>query len=290
MYVFTLFAYFFVRTPKTDKESFLQDKAFGTHVFYLCLRKNKWTIQLTSLTSITRLPILHAASSPVSATCWTATAIRPTDNDIKRTIGKTLEESFSILSGVTDTRQLAEFKKEYIKEADTHMTVNTVLFLENQVGIGSLERFRRPHRNYIHQIPLPHQGAAGPAFSRRLSWHHHRRRRCANAQTVAGRSVACHQATPCHQGRNTIHRWQYGRCRNRTKGRSGFCRHHARHDHRRRTEEIPAQENNEQPGRIVRTGIIARRCIPKEHQCTSHCASAAPFAVTRRSLLLAHPA
>ena len=54
----------------------------------------------------------------------------PTDNDIKRTIGKTLEESFSILSGVTDTRQ---------------------------------------HRNYIHQIPLPHQGVAGPAFSRRLS-------------------------------------------------------------------------------------------------------------------------
>lgn len=39
MYVFTLFAYFFARTPKTDKESFLQDKAFGTHVFYLCLRK-----------------------------------------------------------------------------------------------------------------------------------------------------------------------------------------------------------------------------------------------------------
>ena len=39
MYIFTLFAYFFVRIPKTDKESFLQDKAFGTHVFYLCLRK-----------------------------------------------------------------------------------------------------------------------------------------------------------------------------------------------------------------------------------------------------------
>lgn len=26
-------------SPKTDKESFLQDKVFGTHVFYLCLRK-----------------------------------------------------------------------------------------------------------------------------------------------------------------------------------------------------------------------------------------------------------
>ena len=63
----------------------------------------------------------------------------PTDNDIKRTIGKTLEESFSILSGVTDTRQLAEFKKEYIKEADTHMTVNTVLFLETKSVLAALK-------------------------------------------------------------------------------------------------------------------------------------------------------
>lgn len=63
----------------------------------------------------------------------------PTDNDIKRTIGKTLEESFSILSGVTDTRQLTEFKKEYIKEADTHMTVNTVLFLETKSVLAALK-------------------------------------------------------------------------------------------------------------------------------------------------------
>ena len=38
---------------------------------------------------------------------------QPTDDDIKRTIGKTLEDSFSILSGVTDPLQLAEFKKEH---------------------------------------------------------------------------------------------------------------------------------------------------------------------------------
>ena len=57
---------------------------------------------------------------------------QPTDDDIKRTIGKTLEDSFSILSGVTDPLQLAELKKEYVKEADTHMTVNTVLFLETK--------------------------------------------------------------------------------------------------------------------------------------------------------------
>ena len=62
----------------------------------------------------------------------------PTDDDIKRTIGKTLEDSFSILSGVTDPQQLAEFKKEYVKEADTHMTVNTVLFLETKSVLMAL--------------------------------------------------------------------------------------------------------------------------------------------------------
>ncbi len=53
-----------------------------------------------------------------------------TDEAIKRTIGKTLEDSFSILSGITDTQTLADYRKEYVKEADTHMTVNTVFFPE----------------------------------------------------------------------------------------------------------------------------------------------------------------
>lgn len=65
--------------------------------------------------------------------------IKPTDEDIKRTIGKTLEDSFSILSGVTDAQQLADFKKEYVKEADTHMTVNTVLFLETKSVLIALK-------------------------------------------------------------------------------------------------------------------------------------------------------
>lgn len=63
----------------------------------------------------------------------------PTDDDIKRTIGKTLEESFSILTGVTDEQQLAAFKKEYGKEADTHMTVNTRLFLETKSVLMALK-------------------------------------------------------------------------------------------------------------------------------------------------------
>ena len=61
------------------------------------------------------------------------------DDDIKRTIGKTLEDSFSILTGVTDTGQLAGFKAEYRKEADTHMTVNTVLFLETKSVLTALK-------------------------------------------------------------------------------------------------------------------------------------------------------
>lgn len=52
------------------------------------------------------------------------------DNSIKRTIGKTLEESFSILTGITSPEVLEAYRKEYVKEADTHMTVNTHLFPE----------------------------------------------------------------------------------------------------------------------------------------------------------------
>lgn len=62
-----------------------------------------------------------------------------TDEEIKRTIGKTLEDSFSILTGVTDAQQLAGFKDEYRKEADTHMTVNTVLFLETKSVLMALK-------------------------------------------------------------------------------------------------------------------------------------------------------
>lgn len=53
-----------------------------------------------------------------------------TDEAIKRTIGKTLEDSFSILTEITDPDQLATWRKEYSIEADTHMNVNTFLFPE----------------------------------------------------------------------------------------------------------------------------------------------------------------
>ena len=53
-----------------------------------------------------------------------------TDTEIKRTIGKTLEESFSILTGITETGTLADYKREYVKAADVHMTANTFFFPE----------------------------------------------------------------------------------------------------------------------------------------------------------------
>lgn len=53
-----------------------------------------------------------------------------TEMQIKRTIGKTLEESFSILTGIKDPQQLAAWKLEYTHEADIYMNDNTVLFPE----------------------------------------------------------------------------------------------------------------------------------------------------------------
>lgn len=63
-----------------------------------------------------------------------------TDETIKRTIGKTLEESFSILTDVTDPDQLAAFRQEYRLEADVHMNVNTRLFPDTLTTLKELKK------------------------------------------------------------------------------------------------------------------------------------------------------
>lgn len=63
-----------------------------------------------------------------------------TDESIKRTIGKTLEDSFSILTGITDKNTLISYKKEYVKEADIHMTANTKFFPETVAVLKALKR------------------------------------------------------------------------------------------------------------------------------------------------------
>ena len=88
-----------------------------------------------------------------------------TDEAIRRTIGKTLEESFSILTGVTDADRLADFKQQYRKEADVHMTPNTRLFPETldvlralkergaRVGIISTKYRFRIHDTMDQHLP-----------------------------------------------------------------------------------------------------------------------------------------
>ena len=62
------------------------------------------------------------------------------DEDIKRTIGKTLEDSFSILTGVTDADILAEYKTAYGKEANQYMTINTKFFPETVAVLKELKK------------------------------------------------------------------------------------------------------------------------------------------------------
>ncbi|MCT4142132.1 HAD-IA family hydrolase [Elizabethkingia anophelis] len=61
------------------------------------------------------------------------------DYQIKLTIGKTLEESFSILTGITDKETLTLYAKEYVKKADDWMTANTVLFPETSPVLHALK-------------------------------------------------------------------------------------------------------------------------------------------------------
>lgn len=59
---------------------------------------------------------------------------------IKRTIGMTLENSFSILTGETDKNELSIYVKEYISMADLCMTDNTVLFPETANVLMTLKQ------------------------------------------------------------------------------------------------------------------------------------------------------
>ena len=61
------------------------------------------------------------------------------DEQIKRTIGKTLVDSFAILSGITETDTLEIYRKEYVKEADKYMTANTRLFPETAEVLTQLK-------------------------------------------------------------------------------------------------------------------------------------------------------
>lgn len=51
-----------------------------------------------------------------------------------------MEESFSILTGITDPTQLEAFRQEYRLEADVHMNVNTRLFPDTLSTLKELKK------------------------------------------------------------------------------------------------------------------------------------------------------
>ena len=129
------------------------------------------------------------------------------DHTIKRTIGKTLPESFSILTGITDTDILEAFRKEYVKEADQHMTVNTRLFPETGKVLHSLKNngatigiISTKYRYRILELV---------GIPRRILQHHCRRRRCQDSQTVSRRFEYCHRTPADRQSNDIIYRRQY---------------------------------------------------------------------------------
>ena len=54
------------------------------------------------------------------------------DDTIRLTIGKTLVDSFSIMTGVTDKDTLQQWHEEYVRFADTCMTQHTYFFPETK--------------------------------------------------------------------------------------------------------------------------------------------------------------
>jgi len=61
------------------------------------------------------------------------------DQQIKHTIGKTLEDAFSVLTGVTDMDILNGYKTEYVEKAAGCMTKNTTLYPETRHVLTTLK-------------------------------------------------------------------------------------------------------------------------------------------------------
>ena len=72
-----------------------------------------------------------------------------TDEAIKRTIGKTLEESFSILTGITDPVQLEAFRQEYSGSRCTHECEHPA-FPRHVIYTERAEETECPYRNYLY--------------------------------------------------------------------------------------------------------------------------------------------
>jgi len=62
------------------------------------------------------------------------------DMEIKYTIGRTLEDAFSVLTGISDRETLLSYKKEYVEKANDYMTQNTTLYPETINVLTTLKK------------------------------------------------------------------------------------------------------------------------------------------------------
>ena len=129
------------------------------------------------------------------------------DYAIKRTIGKTLEESFSILTGITDAAVLEGLRKEYVKQADVYMTALTRLFPETLEVLTTLKQ----------------QGAKIGIISTKYRYRIlELLDKVLPEQTLARRLVAGHGKTECKSRRSALHRRQHNRCSHCTSRKYRF--------------------------------------------------------------------
>lgn len=129
-----------------------------------------------------------------------------TDESIKRTIGKTLEDSFSILTGITNKNTLISYKKEYVKEADIHMTANTKFFPETVAVLKALKKrgaqigiISTKYRYRIHEMVDQH-------FPKQILRHHHRRRGCEKGKAKPSRTSESTTPPASQEKRHIIYR------------------------------------------------------------------------------------
>lgn len=61
------------------------------------------------------------------------------DETIKHTIGLTLEEAFSQMTGITDSTVIADYRKQYVAKSDEVMTANTIPYPDTLSTLTTLK-------------------------------------------------------------------------------------------------------------------------------------------------------
>lgn len=168
-----------------------------------------------------------------------------TDTAIKRTIGKTLEDSFSILTGITDMEQLIALKEEYSEEENQHMNRNTRLFTDTLPTLHKLRRqgarigiISTKNRFRIEEFMKMHLPQGW--FDIIIGMED-----VSRAKPDPEGLLLAIEKLKVSPGRDPVYRRQYRRRPNRRFGRSQLYRDNKRNDEIRRTGPIPTCQHHQ---------------------------------------------